>query len=157
MPDTAPTPLNAARIGNDDGFVAQFDSLGSLRQLSYLGTLNADQAFLLEIGPEGNVYVFGQTFGSYPVTPGVYNNPSSGQFIHQLSPALDSTIFSTVVGRGDNNPDISPTAFLVNDCGNIYLAGWGGVAGQTTNLRTDGLPTTTDAFRRATEDPISTS
>jgi gliding motility-associated-like protein len=60
-----------------------------------------------------------------------------------------------VVGSGSGIPDISLTAFLVNECGNIFLSGWGGainsrvskyVGGNTLNM-----PVTGDAFQKVSD------
>ena len=55
---------------------------------------------------------------------------SFDQFLQKFLPDLSKVEFSTVFGSGTTSglviPNISPTAFLVNDCDNIYMAGWGG-------------------------------
>ena len=43
------------------------------------------------------------------------------------------TIFSTVFGSGNLQVNISPSAFLVSNCGLIYLSGWGGTVNQSGN------------------------
>ncbi len=139
--------------GTEDGFIAKFLN-DKLEQLSYLGTTSADAAYLVDVDNDENVYTFGLSQGQYPVTTGTYNNANSGQFIQALDKTLSKSIFSTVFGSSSGHPDISPTAFNVNDCGNIYLSGWGG----TVNIKnkynllgtTKGLPVTADAFRKAT-------
>jgi gliding motility-associated-like protein len=151
-----PGTLNNSYGGATDGFVARLSSAGSLLNSTFLGTNNFNQAYLLDLDQQNNVYVFGTTVGSYPITAGVYANGGSGQFIHALPPTLNRTLFSTVVGASRGRPDISPTAFLVNECGNIYIAGWGGftnnfppypgsVAGQATSVT--GMPVTPDAIK----------
>jgi gliding motility-associated-like protein len=142
--------------GDVDGFVASFSTNGdSLIASTFLGTNVYDQAYFLDISPEGDIYVLGQTSGRYPVSPGVYTNPLSGQFIHKLSPDLDLTRFSTVVGSGSGIPDISPTAFLVNECGNIFLSGWGGnvnhVAAKYNGGNTLDMPLSQDAFQSVSD------
>ncbi len=147
--------IRGSNPGGNDGFVARYSNTGAFLGATYLGTPSFDQAYFVDLDGAGDVYVFGTTAGSYPVSPGVYANPNSGQFVHKMNPALSSTIFSTVVGAGRGIPDISPTAFLVNECGNVYLAGWGGLTGDDGNyptgtqlLRVTGMPTTADAIRR---------
>ncbi|WP_247233728.1 PKD domain-containing protein [Telluribacter sp. SYSU D00476] len=139
--------------GPEDAFVARFKDR-KLVQVSYLGTDEADGAYLLDLDPSGNVHVLGLTRGKYPITSGVYSTANSGQFIHALDPTLSRTIFSTVIGSGRGIPDISPTALLVNECGNIYIAGWGGAVNVTTNHNTasstNGMPVTQDALQRTT-------
>jgi gliding motility-associated-like protein len=139
--------------GNEDAFVASYNTK-KLEQITYLGTDAADGGYLLDLDPQGNVYVFGLTYGIYPISAGVYSNEKSGQFIHALDPLLTKTIFSTVIGGKQNAPDISPTAFLVNECGNIYLAGWGGnaniLSGDNPKSTTRGLPITNHALKNIT-------
>lgn len=113
--------------GTMDGFVAHLSADGSsLLQSSFIGTSGNDQAYFVKLDKGSNVYLYGQTNGNYPVTPGTYSNPNSGQFIHKLDPTLASTVYSTVFGNGNGEPNISPTAFAVDTCENIYLSGWGG-------------------------------
>jgi hypothetical protein len=109
--------------------------------------------YLLDLDNDENVYVMGLTFGDYPVSPGVYQNANGKQFIHALTNDFTQTLFSTVIGSGRNEPDISPTAFMVSECGFIYLSGWGGaVNGERgiTYSNTRNLVTTPDAIRRTT-------
>jgi hypothetical protein len=107
----------------------------------------------LDLNEDDEAYVYGQTAGNFPVTPGVYSNPHSGQFIQKFDQHLTTLKFSTVVGAGRGFPDISPTAFLVNDCNNIYLTGWGGLVNSAYgywNSSTVGMPVTPDAFSTTT-------
>lgn len=151
-----PGALNSVYAGATDGFVVRLSAAGALLNSTFLGTANFNQAYLLDLDRQDNVYVFGTTVGAYPITVGVYANPGSGQFIHAMPPTLNRTLFSTVIGASRGRPDMSPTAFLVNECGNIYIAGWGGftnnfppypgsVAGQATSIT--GMPITPDAIK----------
>jgi hypothetical protein len=144
--------------GDIDGYLAAISDDGStLVASTFLGTSEYDQAYFLDTDVDQNVYAFGQTRGIYPVTEGVYSNPQSGQFIHKLSPDLRKSLFSTVIGSGSGRPDISPTAFLVNECGNIFLSGWGGERGINDRSPkynggfTYNLPVTADAFQKTTD------
>ena len=138
--------------GGSDGFVSSFNSAGVLQSGTFLGTTSRDNVFFIDIDTAGMIYAFGVTFGSYPVQGDVYSVANSGHFLHQLTPELDSTNWSTVFGGGVGAPEFSPTAFLVNDCGNIYVAGW---TGQLTGdyFGRDGfnLPTTFDAYQASTD------
>jgi gliding motility-associated-like protein len=143
--------LNAtARGGIADGFVAHIAPAGNaLVQSTYLGTNSYDQAYFVQLDRRGAVYVLGQTNGAYPVTAGTYRNAGSRQFIHKLSYQLNTTGFSTVFGNGAGtatsaNPyptNLAPTAFLVDNCGNLLLSGYGASS-------IAGMPTTTDALLR---------
>lgn len=139
-----------------DGVVVKINSDGSeLLKSTFVGTQNYDQIYFLELDSANCVYLLGQTQGAYPVTDGVYSNPNSGQFIHKLSPDLDSTYFSTVIGSGSGSPDFSPTAFLVNECENIFISGWGGTLNHPVfgyiGGSTFGLPVTDNAFQSQTD------
>jgi gliding motility-associated-like protein len=139
--------------GTEDGYVIRLTD-GKLSEATYLGTSSEDGAYLLDVDPGGNVYVYGLSKGKYPVSSGVYSNANSGQFVHAIDATLSKTIFSTVLGSGRGLPDISPTAFLVSECGNIYLAGWGGEVnvfnGNNPESSTRGLPVTGDAIQPGT-------
>ncbi|ACT93901.1 DUF7948 domain-containing protein [Dyadobacter fermentans] len=150
---TKPGAYQTALKGTEDGFVARFAN-DQLSALTYLGTDKEDGAYLLDTDQANQVYVYGLTMGSYPVSQGVYQNAKSGQFVHALNASLTQSIFSTIIGSGRGTPDISPTAFLVSECGNIYLAGWGGNVNTSTANNpassTTALPVTEDAMQPTT-------
>jgi len=154
----SPGVLKTSLTGTEDGFVARFENR-QLSRLSYLGTNREDQAYLIDIDNSENVYVMGLTFGNYPVSRGVYSNANGKQFIHAMNENLSRTLFSTVVGSGRPQPDISPTAFMLSSCGFIYLSGWGGdinsgngggSRGGIPGSSTTGLPVTANAYRNRT-------
>lgn len=133
--------------GDRDGFVAHITSTGdSLMRSTFIGSANYDQSYFVETDSRDFVYLFGQT--SAPngqlITNAQYNDPLGGQFVSKLWPQLDTLVWSTRFGTGDGNPDISPTAFLVDLCSAVYLSGWGsniqGGGLTTTGLDTAGLP-----------------
>ncbi len=102
----------------------------------------------------GSIYITGQTLGDYPVVGTVYENPGSSQYITKLDPTLATIDFSTVFGSGDNFVNISPTAFLVDNCNLIYVAGWGGNTNSLYNPETGdvfNMPLTADAFQSTTD------
>ncbi len=140
--------------GDVDGWIAQVASDGSsLLKATFTGTVNYNQVYFLDLNAEEEVYVYGQTSGAFPITAGVYFNANSGQFIQKFDNDLSELKFSTVFGAGRGIPDISPTAFLVNDCNNLYMSGWGGVVNSANgfwNSGTTGMTTTPDAFQLTT-------
>lgn len=140
--------------GAVDGFVARIRGNGAeIMSSTFTGTANYNQIYFLGISTSREVYVYGQTVGPFPVSTGVYSNPNSGQFIQKFDSTLRVLQFSTVVGAGRGIPDISPTAFLVNDCNNLYLSGWGGGINQLLgfwNSSTAGMPVTPNAFQATT-------
>jgi gliding motility-associated-like protein len=142
--------------GGAEGYVRRYNNAGILQNSTYLGTTGYDVAFMLDLDFATNdVYIFGNTTGTHPISTGVYNNPNSGHFIYKFNNTLSTRLFSTQIGAVNRGqPSITPTAFMVNDCGNIYLSGWGGLtnAGTTgVNLSTSGLQTTSDALRGFTD------
>jgi PKD repeat protein len=128
LPGAAGGYRAAFQGGSADGFIARISPAGSqLVQSTYLGTSGYDQAYFVQLNQHGEVYAYGQTDGAYPVTPGLYVNPNSRQFIHKLNARLSNSIFSTVIGNGASGAiNISPTAFLVDHCGQLLLSGFGG-------------------------------
>lgn len=137
--------------GGVDGFLAKFNSAGTLLTSRYIGTSSYDQSYFVQVDISDDVYVFGQSKGAMTVTTGKYRNLGSHQFIQKFNNTLTSLTYGTVIGTGGSSTDISPSAFLVNDCGLIYLSGWGGSVnfgrggGYTT-----GLPVSTGAFQTTT-------
>ncbi|MCB0492092.1 MAG: gliding motility-associated C-terminal domain-containing protein [Cyclobacteriaceae bacterium] len=141
--------------GGVDGWVAKLEPDGSaIITATFTGTDQFDQVYFLDLNSNDEVYLYGQTSGSFTITPGVYSNLNSGQFLQKLSADLTTLKFSTVFGSGIGIPNISPTAFLVNDCNNIYMTGWGGLVNQSNpsfwNSNTLGMPVTADAFQSST-------
>lgn len=143
--------------GTADGFVTRLSPAGAVLQSTYLGTSAYDQAFFVDLDDSGSVYVLGQTLGTYPATPGAYANPRGSQFIQQLTPTLTGGGVAAVFGSGRVGiTDISPTAFGVDGCGRLYVAGWGGDvglnrSGTATFSLLAGMPVTADALRTTTD------
>ncbi len=148
-----PTTIGALqqtyKAGKADGFVAKINKDGTvLLNSTFWGTDKYDQCYFIQLDQNKNVYVVGQTEGKMPVTAGVYNNPNSSQFITKMDSALTKVIFSTVFGNGESRPNISPSAFLVDYCENVYVSGWGGDILKQTPI--SNMPITTDAIQKTT-------
>jgi len=148
---TTPGVILPSYGGSADGFVLRSSADGStIETLTYLGTPNYDQVYFAALDADGDVYVTGQTRGSaFPISPGVYSVPGSGQFVVKLFPDFSAYEFSTQYGSGSGEINISPTAFLVDICENIYVSGWGGIT--NTFGTTTGLPVTADALKPSTD------
>ncbi len=156
----AATAHSPGHSGGVDGYVVRFDPTGAaMLSSTFLGTTEYDQAYFVQVDVDDDVYVLGQSTGTYPVSPGVYNNAGSGQFIQKYNASLTSSVWSTVVGTGSGQVDFSPSAFLVNDCGLIYISGWGGSLAGLADYQADfsttiGLPITggsNPAFQSTTD------
>jgi len=136
--------------GDADGFIARIAPAGNdLVRSTYIGTGSYDQAYFVQLNKQGEVYTFGQTLGNYPTTPGVYSNAGSRQFIQKLNANLTTGLMSTVIGNGPGSDvNLSPTAFLVDDCGQILFSGWGGTSLGSTSIQN--FPVSADALQTTT-------
>lgn len=143
FPTTPGSFLPSFQGGPADGFLLKVNtSTKALLASTFIGTNAYDQVYGVQTDDSSRVYIEGQTLGAYPVSPGVYSNPGSSQFIAKFDNNLTTQLLSTVYGSGTtvfNN--ISPNAFLVDKCQNIYVSGWGGTIGFPNNGSTVGMPT----------------
>lgn len=147
--------------GEADGYVTRFNAAtGGIMSGTYIGSLQYDQSFFVQIDPSDFVYVFGQTFGNMPIGPGLVGNPNAQQFIRKFNQNLSTLTWNTKIGGSGER--ISPTAFLVSQCYEIYFAGWGGsilgsdISGFTTTFDAFQGSTNGDAFYIAVLDPDAT-
>tara|TARA_Y100000385_G_scaffold116717_1_gene121459 strand:+ start:1417 stop:5118 length:3702 start_codon:yes stop_codon:yes gene_type:complete len=136
-----------------DAFITHISSDGNtIINSSYFGSDRYDQSYFVELNSEEEVYILGQTkaLGNTLIQNASYSNSGASQFISVLSNNLSNLLRSTVVGTGKGTPDISPTAFLVDVCNNIYISGWGSSTGNGP-LSTLNMPITTNAFQSNTD------
>lgn len=143
-------PNNA---GLRDGYIVRFGSDRTSPISTFNGTLQNDANFLIALDSDDHPYVFGQTLGTYPTSTGVISEPNASLFVHEFAADLSSSHRSLAFGNGrPNSLAISPTAFSVDECGDVYLSGWGGSTNLTgTNSTTNGMAVTTDAFQSTTD------
>lgn len=137
--------------GGVDGFVAVISGTSLVRS-TYLGTSGYDQVFGIKFDKFNFPYVMGQTTGAWPVLNAPYSNNGAKQFISKLQPDLSNYVYSMTFGKAATLPSISPVAFLVDRCENVYVSGWGGYFGpesgwQYPNSNTLNLPVTPDALK----------
>ncbi len=129
FPTTSGTLHSSYLGGNYDGFITRINAGGTqFLQSTFIGTAGDDQVYAIKLDDSSNVYFVGQTNGNYPVQNAKFSNANSGQFISKVNPTLNSVYYSTIFGNGSGKPNISPTAFLVDTCENVYVAGWGAAA-----------------------------
>lgn len=120
--------LIPSRIGGTvDAFIIKLNQSGNLLAGTYYGSTAYDQAHFIRPNSLGNVFIYGQTTasGSSLIYNANFNQPNSGQFLASFSNDLSTLNWSTVFGSGIGTPNISPTAFEVDICNRIYLAGVG--------------------------------
>ncbi|MDP4800036.1 MAG: gliding motility-associated C-terminal domain-containing protein [Crocinitomicaceae bacterium] len=136
--------------GKTDGFVVKLNALGTaIQKASYVGTPNYDQVFFVEVDRNNQIFLLGQAVGGgFVVNNAPYSNPGSSQFVLKLNNSLTTNLASTVIGNGNGQINISPAAFLVDICGNVYISGWGANILQSTPL--SGMPVSAGAFQATT-------
>ncbi|MFN0201960.1 MAG: PKD domain-containing protein [Bacteroidia bacterium] len=140
--------------GPADGFVTRFNNTGtSILRSTFVGTSDYDQAYLLQLDMAGTgVYITGQNLGNFPTINAGYSVPNTHQFIAKMD--VDFTAYNFAMTYGVQNTstiNISPTAFLVDDCENIYVSGWGGNVNSGAGGGTQGLDITFDGFQQTTD------
>jgi len=153
--------IQPSNAGGIDGFITIISNDGSsVIKTTYLGTGNIDLIYGIQFDRRGFPYVMGITRGAWRVTSGLgFINPNSKQFVGKLQPNLSAYVYSTVFGNGSAQPNISPVAFLVDRCENVYISGWGGNGGGDGNpnklydvASLAGMPITPDAIKSVTDD-----
>lgn len=139
--------------GVSDGYVARFDgNTGSSLSGTYIGANEYDQAYFVQLDIDDYVYILGQSETNLGVST-TFGVANSGQFIWKFDQNLSTVQWRTMIGAGTGHVEISPTAFLVSDCYDIYLSGWGGQlnananVSQAVNSTTVGFPVTVDAYQ----------
>jgi len=126
MPGNRTGTIGSSNQGGIDGFVTVFDNNGNRGIGTYLGTSATDIVYGIQFDARGFPYVMGISLGSWPVKNAAFSNAGAKQFISKLRPDLTDYVYSTVYGTGAILPNISPVAFLVDRCENVYVSGWGG-------------------------------
>ncbi|WP_162902832.1 DUF7948 domain-containing protein [Taibaiella koreensis] len=147
FPGTTGGMIATAPGGTYDGFVALINpNTGALIQTTYVGTDNVDQAVNLQVDESDNVFVLGRTTGNYPISPSAWVGTADGDvFVDKLNPGLTASLLSTRVGNPQSGfSRFFPSAFLVDICRNIYVAGFSAVAGMP--LSNDAYQTNTASF-----------
>lgn len=138
-----------------DGFVAIISNNGAQHiKSTYIGTSGIDQVFGVQFDKYGFPYIMGQTTGTWQPINAQWNQAGGKQFIAKLKPDLSAYVYSTMFGSGDLTPNISPVAFLVDRCENVYVSGWGGATiskNEYHSAGTTGLPVTAGALKSTTD------
>ena len=131
FPGNKSTAIGKTFAGSVDGFIAILDNNGAVTKSTFLGTSSLDIVYGIQFDEKGFPYVMGISLGSWPVIKAasqssIYSVPGAKQFISKLQPDLSAYVYSTVYGASAVVPNISPVAFLVDRCENVYVSGWGG-------------------------------
>lgn len=144
FPSTSGTFSSSYNGGIADGFILKFQNSGAYPLLrgTFIGGASYDQSYGVQTDTKGFVYAMGQSLGNgVSVFNATYSNPNSSQFVIKLDSNLNTRIYSTVFGSGNSGSvNITPTAFLVDTCENVYISGWGGTLAGSGGS-TSGMPT----------------
>lgn len=113
--------------GDADGFISIISADGSsVEHSTFIGTGVYDQVYFVESDRDGKIYALGQTESNgFTIVNSNIANSGTGQFIVKLNSSLSTLEISHPFGNG-SIINISPTAFLVDRCNNIFASGWGG-------------------------------
>lgn len=138
-----------------DGFISIIKTDGSrIVKTTYEGTTGNDMIYGLQLDKNGYVYITGTTTGTRPVLNAAFSQTGGKQFISKLNADLSAYVYSTNFGTNNTYPNICPTAFGIDKCENVYVAGWGSIfltIKQYPNATTTGLTTTDNAIKPATD------
>jgi gliding motility-associated-like protein len=147
--------LFPANSGGIDGFVSIISANGdTLVKSSYFGTKGTEIVYGVQFDKFGSPYIMGTTTGSWMVVNAKYSQTGGKQFVSKLSPDLSQWQYSTVFGTNSTYPNLSPTAFLVDKCQNVYIAGWGGGIDITDGYNSSGtksMAVTSGAIQKTTD------
>jgi gliding motility-associated-like protein len=120
--------------GAVDGFVTEVLPNGaSIVRTTYIGTNDGntttdgnDMVYGLKFDKFGFPYICGTTAGAnWRIENSAFGIAGAKQFIAKMQPNLSGYIYTTTYGSNSQIPNLSLTAFLVDRCQNVYVAGWG--------------------------------
>lgn len=129
-----PTKGGVSTSPTSDIFISHINSTGSaLISSTYLGFSSSDYGLLLDIDENQDLYLFGHTSSPSLIipTPGTYSNPNGFNTLHKINSTLTNVIYQTKFGNyfpgsfPGISPYLAPSAFKVDSCHNIYIAGHG--------------------------------
>jgi gliding motility-associated-like protein len=154
LPGDKTGTLQPGYAGAIDGFLGVLSPDGSvLRKVTYMGTGGHDQVYGIQFDKNQFPYVMGISLGNWPIQNATFSNPGAHQFLGKLKKDLSGWEYSTVFGTASTQTNISPVAFLVDNCENVYVGGWGGAVTSAgySNASTTGMPITGDAIQNTTD------
>lgn len=139
--------------GSTEGFVAVFSNDGTvLKKSTFIGTAAQDAVLGFEFDRSGDPYIMGVTYGTWPIINAAYGTANAKQFVGKLKGDLSGWQFTTTYGTAGALPNISPVAFLVDRCENMYVSGWGGTNLAKYDMKgTSGMEVTSDAIKKTTD------
>lgn len=115
-------------IPGNDCFVARFNADASqLLASTYYGSELNDHVVLVDLDNDDRIWVFGQSNSpELPITDGVFSEPTGRTFIAQFDDLLTTLEIGT---RFATSASLVPAAFLVDECGYVYISGYRALLG----------------------------
>ena len=145
LPGNTTGVIQSSYSGQVDGFVTAIrNDATAIIKTTYLHNGNPntnDLVYGIQFDKKGFPYIMGTTTGNWPVVNATFAHTNGKQFICKLKPDLSAYEYSTVFGSDvgpTGAPNLSPVAFLVDRCENIYVSGWGGGINTGANYPTSG-------------------
>jgi len=138
--------------GSADGWIARLNPVnGNFLRTSFYGTPDYDQIYFIDFDVDDKLYAMGQTNGIISRSPGTYGNDKTGQFVLRFNHDLDSLEFATTYGSIQRLAQLCPSAFMVDNCYNIYISAWGSNIPPNSSSTTDGLEVSPNALQKTTD------
>jgi hypothetical protein len=121
-------PVKNGFPSGSDIYVSHIDASGTtLIASTYLGTKADDVAYLMDIDFNNSLYFCGYVSVSNSLTPspGTYSNTNSVNSIFKINSSLTAINFQSKFGPSGSaqQQKLLYTAFKVDSCGNLYMAG----------------------------------
>jgi gliding motility-associated-like protein len=139
LPGSTTGVVHPNNLGGIDGYVTILNPNNTaFVNTTYIGTNSVDAVYGLKFDRLGFPYIMGTTRGTLNPINAVYQNAGAKQYIGKLQPNLSAFIYRTNFGKNDPLPSISPIAFLVDRCENVYVSGWGGSVNSTSGYPNSG-------------------
>lgn len=126
---------NTFQGGSADGYIAYLTNGGTtLSGATYFGTASDDITQFLDLDNNGDIYIYGQTEGTIPISPvGTYGQAGGTIYLAKMDPTLGSALITTTVGPPATfGSSLTPVAFLVDVCDHIYISGYNPNSGWST-------------------------
>lgn len=120
---TTPGAFQGVFGGREDAWAAKLDPTGRLVFSTYLGGIDADEAYDVAVDSTGHVYVIGETYSlNFPMFNAMQptNHGSEDIFITKLTPDGSKLVFSTYIGDVNHDEGV---AIALDEANNVYATG----------------------------------
>lgn len=148
--------ITSNNSGETDGIISAFDLKTNVLKYSTFSGLNfPDQYYFIDFDSKGNLFATGVTYDFINKSATCWGKDNNSQLIVKFNHSLTSQELLTTFGSYNfPQPHLSPTAFMIDRCDNVYLSAWG--SGMESGFgfnegTTMDLDITSDAFQKTTD------